>query len=196
MEQLNQRLNALKIPLVLSFIGIILIIGGLYLSTPSKLAKNYPEKSIISSTNQAKLIKVDISGAVLNSGVYQLPLEARVEDAVKQAGGFRQDVNKEYVLKKLNLSQKLIDGTKIYIPFKGELTNTQSVLSTSTNSSTSLIGVNSATQSQLEALPGIGPTTATKIIDKRPFSSLEELYMKKAISKTLFEKIKSQIDLN
>lgn len=202
MERLDQLLQLYKIPLVLSFIGVVLIIGGLYLSTPTQTAKKYPSKSIITSTepnpNLNSTIKVDISGAVIKTGVYTLASDSRVEDAIKLAGGFNDLANQEYLQKTLNLSQKLTDGMKIYIPFKGEklpLTPQTTVLSTQSTTN-SLIGINTASQSQLEALSGIGPATAQKIIDKRPYISLEELYLKKAISKTLFEKIKISIDLN
>jgi len=58
-----------------------------------------------------------------------------------------------------------------------------------------LLNINTATQAQLEDLPGVGPVTAGKIIAGRPYSSLEELLVKKAVGRSLYEKINSQITL-
>ena len=56
-----------------------------------------------------------------------------------------------------------------------------------------LININTATQTELEALPGVGPVTAGKIIDGRPYQTLEELKTKKAVGNALFEKIKDKL---
>lgn len=56
-----------------------------------------------------------------------------------------------------------------------------------------LIDLNAASVSQLEELPGIGPVTAKKIIDNRPYSSVEELLVKKAVARSVFDKIRGQI---
>lgn len=56
-----------------------------------------------------------------------------------------------------------------------------------------LVDVNSATQKELEDLPGIGPVTAGKIIAGRPYQSVEELLVKKAVGRALYEKINSQL---
>lgn len=196
MDRANELLNSYKIPLLLSFLGLILIIGGIISSniTPKK-PKTFLEESKIAEKTLLKQIKVDISGEVEKPGVYELTSEARIEDAVKVANGFTPEADPEYIEKKLNLSQKLIDGMKIYIPKAGE----QAVLSGSSSVAagvSSLIGINSASYKDLESLPGIGPATAEKITNARPYQSLEELISKKAISRSVFEKIKDKIDLN
>lgn len=196
MDRANELLNSYKIPLLLSFLGLILIIGGIISSniTPKK-PKTFLEESKIAEKTLLKQIKVDISGEVEKPGVYELTSEARIEDAVKVANGFTREADPEYIEKKLNLSQKLIDGMKIYIPKAGE----QAVLSGSSSVAagvSSLIGINSASYKDLESLPGIGPATAEKITNARPYQSLEELISKKAISRSVFEKIKDKIDLN
>ena len=60
---------------------------------------------------------------------------------------------------------------------------------------TGLININSASQTELEALPGVGPVTAGKIIDGRPYQTLEELKSKKAVGNALFEKIKDKLTI-
>ncbi len=57
------------------------------------------------------------------------------------------------------------------------------------------VNINSATSSELDTLPGVGPVTAQKIIDNRPYKTLEELKEKKAVNKTTFEKIKDKVKL-
>ena len=58
-----------------------------------------------------------------------------------------------------------------------------------------LININSASESELDTLTGVGPVTIGKIIDNRPYNTLEELVSKKAVSKSVFEKIKDSISL-
>ncbi len=191
MEKLNEFLNQYKLPLVLSFVGLVLIIGGIFSSGLLSKPKDFPQASLIENNKE---IKIDVSGAVNMPGVYSLSAGSRVEDAIAASGGFSQEYNPDYVSKSLNLSQKLSDGQKIYIPYDGE--SYSGGTSMVAGISTEKIGINSSTQPQLEELPGVGPATAQKIIASRPYQDLAELYIKKIISKNLFEKIKESIDLN
>ena len=202
MERIKELILIYKLPIAVSLIGIMLIIGGIISSSP----QNKPQKTSYQTSPKETQktnseIKVDISGAVKNPGVYSFSSNSRIEDAIRSAGGFTESVDQLYISKNLNLSQKLTDGTKIYIPSKGEspavigLGNV-AVAGVTTVSTLSKIGVNSATQPQLENLPGIGPVTAQKIIQNRPYDSMESLMIKKAITRSIYEKIKDQIDLN
>lgn len=188
MEKINQLLNEYKIPIGLSLVGLVLIIGGIFSSGILNKPKQYPKESLVDQ--KPNTIKVDISGAVVKPGVYSIPLGSRVEDIIKASGGFDQRSNKEYISKSLNLSQKISDGQKIYVPFEGETVGGVA------GAQSSKIGLNSATQSQLEALPGIGPATALKIIAGRPFADVNELISKKVVSRAVFEKIKDLVDIN
>lgn len=183
-------MDRFKIPIALSLVGLVLIIGGLFASSLQKPnSREFPKMSI---TEGQKFISVDVSGAVLKPGVYQLNPSARVEDAINAAGGFSDAANGEYISKYLNLAQKLIDGSKIYIPVAGEqFSGSQTgVVAGSTQVK---VNINLSSQSELEALPGIGPVTASKIISDRPYQKIEELLDKKIVNKTTFEKIKDQI---
>lgn len=200
MEGLDELLERYKIPLALSLVGIVLIIGGIFASgvgksSKSVSAKSFPKESLVSTPPQLTQLKIDISGAVENPGVYTLTPDSRVEDALKSAGGIKTEANQEYISKSLNLSQKLSDGMKIYVPFQGEVSGGV-VAGVSTSSQGSTIGINSATPEGLDSLPGVGPVTAQKIISGRPYQSLDDLVNKKVVSKSVFEKIKDQIDLN
>lgn len=195
MERINEFLNQYKIPLSLSLVGLVLIIGGLATSGLFKHAApktNYPKESLVKWTGS---IKVDISGAVKTPGVYEMSNGDRIEDLIKASGGFSASASAEYISKTINLATKLSDGQKVYVPFAGESGGSFAGSVAGVNTS-SKIGINSATQVQIESLPGIGAVTAEKIILKRPYSSVEELLTKKVVSKTVYDKIKELVDSN
>lgn len=173
-----------KLPIALFAVGFVLIIGGIFLNAPkTSKEKVYPKESLVQNRN----ISVDVSGAVKTPGVYQLKEGMRIADALSSAGGILEEANKEYISKYLNMAQKLADGTKIYIPFAGEEGPAAGGVGG--------VNINTASQSDLEALPGVGPVTASKIISNRPYQTLEELFEKKSVSKAVFEKIKDSISL-
>lgn len=198
-EGLIDLLDRFKLPLALSFVGLVLIIGGVFASGLNEQApfskakpKEYPKESLVQSQ---KLISVDVSGAVNKPGVYQLDEQSRIEEAVNLAGGFSAQANQEYISKTLNQAQKLSDGSKVYVPFIGEQVNNTGSPSIAGVSTSALVNVNTASQSELEALDGIGPSYASKIIAGRPYQTIDELLSKKAVTKSLFEKIKDQLVL-
>jgi len=187
-------LDKFKLPIALSLVGLTLIIGGIFASGINKqTAKDFPKGSLVEST---KVISVDVSGAVLQPGVYKLNDGSRIEEAIKVAGGFSSTANQEYISKYLNMAQKLSDGMKIYVSFAGDPISPSSYVGQGTVvgvNTQAKININTASQSELEALPGIGPVTASKIISDRPYQSVEELLSKKIISKTVFGKIKDLV---
>lgn len=183
---LLEKIEKFKLPIALSFLGMVLIVGGIFASGLDKKPKSFPKESLIDSQ---KTISVDISGGVKNPGVYQLKDGSRIEEGIKVAGGFADNANEEYISKYLNLAQKLQDGSKVYVPLEGEqaLGSQTAVAGTSNQAK---VNINTATQAELEALPGIGPVTASKIISGRPYQQTDELQSKKIISNTVFGKIK------
>lgn len=153
-----------------------------------------PNKSEI---NNIQYIVIDINGAVNKPGVYTLKSGDRIIDAINIAGGLHEDVDLVYVAQKINRAQKLVDGQKIYIPFRFENTMTvgQDEENVGEQTNTSKISINNASQEELERLDGVGPVIAQKIIQNRPYSTLDELVTKKVISETLFNKIINEIEL-
>lgn len=139
-------------------------------------------------------IVVQITGAVPRPGVYAFPHGARVQDAISAAGGFLAEADKTGI----NLARVLEDGEQIDIPF-GE--GASIVIPTPgeeiVTSSTELININTASQAELESLPGIGPTTAVKIIDYReangPFLNPEDIINVSGIGPGTYERIKDLI---
>ena len=189
-------------PLILGFAGLILLGYGLIgLFVPSSNSKDIIFERGDSSQNATPSgqIVVDVEGAVVSPGVYNLPKDSRVKDALIASGGVSGEADRLWVSKNLNLALKLSDGVKIYIPFEGEKQSSPALSGSTGGSSTIGIGgtinINSASEKELDALPGVGPVTAQKIIDNRPYQTLEELVSKKAVTNSVFEKIKDKITL-
>jgi len=188
-------LRTYKIPILLGGISVFSIVVSLVLlvkstqtaATPIQFSSDGAEAS--GSALGAAIVTVDVEGAVLHPGVYTLPVDSRVEDAITAAGGLESDADEELFAKTMNRAMKLVDGGKIYVP------SLSSSGIGSAGSVSNLVSVNTASQSELDTLPGVGPVTAQKIIDNRPYQTLGELVSKKAVGTALFEKIKDKMSL-
>lgn len=186
-----EKLQKFKLPIGLSLVGMVLIVGGIFTSGLNRSKqKDFPKESIVEAQ---KTISVDVSGAVQKAGVYKLKDGARIEEAIQAAGGFAETANGEYISKYLNMAQKLSDGNKVYVPFVGESGPAAQSGVVAGSSTQSKVNINTASQSELEALPGIGPVTASKIISGRPYQKIEDLSGSKIVGKAVYEKIKDQI---
>lgn len=190
-DNLSTFFDKFKLPIALCLLGIVLIIGGIFApSLNNPKSKDFPKESLVEGS---KMISVDVSGAVNKPGVYQLSSGSRIEEAIAAAGGFKETANGEYISKYLNMAQRLSDGTKVYVPIAGEQASTTQGMTVAGTSTQAKVNINSASQAEIEALPGIGPATASKIISGRPYQQIEELISKKIVGKTLFEKIKDSL---
>ena len=144
-----------------------------------------------------KPIVVHITGAVPRPGVYALPQGARVQDGISAAGGFLAEAQKTDI----NLAALLEDGEKLDVPY---IEGASPVLGTPEPEvivvTTELIDINIASQAELETLPGIGPTTAQKIIEYReangPFVSTEDIINVPGIGPGTYERIKDLITVS
>ncbi|EKD64597.1 MAG: hypothetical protein ACD_50C00338G0002 [uncultured bacterium] len=193
--------------LALFFLGLIFLGYGLI----SLLGANNSSDEIIfeagkdtlssdSDSEQGSLnaIVVDVAGSVLKPGVYRLDANSRVSDSLIAAGGLSENADRDWVAKNLNMAAKLIDGAKVYIPRVGEAVMgiTSSTVNTSAAESiggNSQININNASEDMLDSLPGVGPVTAEKIINGRPYSSIDELLSKKIVGSKVFGEIKEKI---
>lgn len=151
------------------------------------LAKTEEEES-----EREMKICVHVGGAVRNPDkVYALWEGARVSDAIEMAGGCMEDAE----LSGINLARKLEDGQKIYIPRQGEDYEEKENYEESARND--LTDLNKADKIELDALPGIGPALAQRIIEYREehggFSEIEDLKKVKGIGDTLFEKLRDKI---
>jgi len=131
-----------------------------------------------------------ISGAVSQPGVYTLPADSRVKDAIEAAGGLLTDASVDNI----NLAAFLRDGAHLEIP------TTASQPQTPSDSSTKLININNASQSELESLPEIGPSLARAIIAYReehgPFGAVEDIQKVTGIGPAIFEQISHLITVD
>jgi competence protein ComEA len=139
--------------------------AGLPVATP-------PTPVPVSSVSAATMV-VHVAGAVATPGVHTLHAAARVADAVDAAGGAAPDAE----LDGINLAAVLADGERVYVPFVGEID--PAVGATAGSAPAGPIDLNTATAADLEALPGVGPATASAIVDDRdrngPFASVDDL---------------------
>lgn len=186
-----------RIYLALLAFGFILFVGsviGLIVSLMAmgegKQVSDDTDFTVTRVMPSQSTIIVDIEGAVTQPGVYEIPLDSRLVEALKRAGGLKEGADKYYLAKNFNLAKKLTDEEKVYIPF-----NEESSISVMFTSEYNLVSINAASKTQLELLPNIGPVNAQKIMDNRPYSSLEDLINKKVIGNSLYQKIKSLISL-
>lgn len=158
--------------------------------------------------NIEEKIVIYITGAVKNEGIYDMKKNSRIADSIEKAGGLTEEAN----IENINLAYILEDGMKIHIPKKNENINeiedhTNAYLSkenTISESSKNInndekININTATQTELETLPGIGPSTALRIIEYRKengkFNSIEDIKKISGIGDRKFSQIKDLIKI-
>ena len=194
-DKIYDLLNFYKLPLILIFLAILLIGAGvLSWQSSQKSAKitfsSAGEGEIAGIASESARIKADIEGAVVKPGVYELSFGSRISDLLILAGGLAGDADREWITKNLNLAAKVLDGGKIYVPTISQ--NTQHLTQ---NTSSGFIGINSASLGELDTLPGVGAVTAKKIMDGRPYQTIEELLSRKIVGQSVFEKIKDLIGL-
>ena len=157
-----------------------------------------------SVSTEPETLVVDVGGAVRRPGVYRLVDGARVGDAIEAAGGFAPAVDAAVAARDLNLAARLKDGDRVRVPARGETPANASAAgggggSAATSApepSDSLVDLNSATSSELEALPAIGPATAAKIIAAReesPFASVDDLRARKLLGEAAMAKVRDLV---
>lgn len=183
-------------------IGLVLGIGGMTATNRTRPAplviQPPPPTSEPLPTDLPPPIQVFINGAVQRPGVYEVPFDSRLEDALVEAGGLTPDAFEVGV----NLALPLNDGVQIYILSETEVepvvvqgdnlagVSTQAIGSTAAlatgagsagdlETGTLVVNLNTATQADLEQLPGVGPSTAQSILDYREdngsFGTIEEV---------------------
>ena len=211
----------------LIFIAILLtgcIITSL-ISTDDK-AKVLPGDSILQSAQsavtskaaQAKTVRVQVSGAVLEPGIYDLPANCRVEEAIAAAGGLTENADSERV----NLVRKVRDGMQIRVPVlkaartsrtQRETAQAKYGLGESTlgksgsnkagsgknSSMMQSVRINSASAGELQQLPGIGPALAQRIVETRSrgrFTSADDLLRVPGIGKAKLAKLRDYVEVD
>ena len=176
------------------FLGL-LIAGGLFLT--ARAPAGQPVALLPSPTPEP--IVVYVTGAVNRPGVFYLPRESRMVDAVQVAGGFMEGAD----LNQVNLAQIVKDGEQIVIPGLANFATPEltiggnGLLVTPTPVGGTPININTAPVELLETLPGIGPTTAQAIVDYRqengPFIGVEDLLKIPGIGPTTLEELRGLV---
>lgn len=177
------------------------------------------QSAVTSKTAQVKTVRVQVSGAVLEPGIYDVPASCRVEEAIAAAGGLTENADSERV----NLVRKVRDGMQIRVPVKkaARTSRTQRKNAQVTaglgesaskkygsakagsgkknNNQMPRVRINSASASELQQLPGIGPALAQRIVDIRSrgrFASVEDLLRVPGIGKAKLAKLRNYVEVD
>jgi competence protein ComEA len=145
-------------------------------------------------TPHAAAIFVHVAGAVRRPGLYELPLGARVADAIDAAGGAQPKADVDG----LNLAEVVADGVQVYVARRGE-NATPAAPAPGATPSPAMVDVNTADQAALETIPGIGPVKATAILQYREeigaFDSVEQLLDVTGIGPATLEAIRPYVSV-
>jgi competence protein ComEA len=149
-----------------------------------------PTRSSSQSSASAVRLVVDVVGKVRHPGVYHLPDGARVDDALHAAGGALPGVD----LRSLNLARRLLDGEQIAVGVAGATPPAAPGTGSAAGPQSGPVNLNTASLPQLEALPGVGPVLAQRIVDWRTghghFASVDQLREVTGIGDSRFADLK------
>jgi len=141
------------------------------------------EPVVLLPSSTPGMITIYVNGAVNSPGLYNLPYGSRADAAITAAGGFGPGAETE----KINLAALLEDGEQIDVPGVIDLSHI----------SAGRVNINTADESELDTLPGIGPTTAEAIIEYRQqngaFQTVQELMLVPGVGPSTFDRIKNYI---
>ena len=175
--------------------AVVVVASGAYVLRPQSSQEIVAPPSLQIESSTATVV-VDVAGAVANPGVYTLPANSRVIDAITAAGNIKKGADTS----DLNLARVIRDGEQVYVYPKGSN-------SYSSNTSSSKIKavrrgpipINRANAKELDALDGIGPVIAARIIaysnTNGPFLTLEDLMKVSGIGEAKFAQFKEKITL-
>ncbi len=171
----------------------VLALGGLAVGVVTRSHDDPPVVDPVAEPTPRPVpqtILVDVVGAVARPGVVRLPAGARVLDALLAAGGMTAEAD----LVALNKAAPLRDGMRIYVPRPGELVPAGSAGSPAETK----VNLNNATATELEALPGVGPSTAARIVrsrDAKPFAKPEDLQTRGLVSPRVFADLRDLVSV-
>ena len=186
---------------------VVLAALSIWQSTPGKLEGGVIQGGEQLAESKTKGLRVYVSGEVKNPGMYEMPAGSRAQEAIEKAGGMTLNAN----VNKVNLAKKCKDGMQINVPAlsvkqaKTRAGSSQGRRSAGNVNSTEVeqenlttVNLNSATIEELENLPGVGQTTAQKIIEYRQqhrFDKIEDVMNVKGIGKAKFQKMKNYLEI-
>jgi competence protein ComEA len=172
-----------------------LFVGGRFFvgSGTATVERSPPAAGEIEAAPPARLV-VHVVGAVRRPGLYRLDHGSRIADAVRRAGGATRRAD----LSLVNLAAQVSDGTQVVVPRRVAVEAGPAGDGGETAAAAGgPVHLNTATIEQLDALPGIGPVTAQKIIDYREqhgaFSSIDDLDAIPGIGPARLEQLREQV---
>jgi competence protein ComEA len=176
---------------------VVLVVAGRVFLRQDRAAVPPPVRPAVSSapTRAARGVYVDVVGAVRRPGLYRLRDGSRVADALARAGGVTAKAELELV----NRAALVADGEQIVVPRRGAAVAAAGGggAGAGTGVSTGPVHLNSATIEQLDALSGVGPVTAQKIVDYREqhggFRSVDELDAVPGIGPARLEQLRGAV---
>jgi competence protein ComEA len=176
--------------------GLIYFVSrqGNYVPSPAVVdaARAKTSSTTVPSTTTTTVVDVivDVGGAVAHPGVYTLSPSARVMDAINAAGGTTAEAD----LEQMNLAEHVTDGQRVYVAKIGQSPPAAAAGASSTGGDSGPVNINTASASQLDALPGVGPSTAQAIISYRtehgPFATVDDLASVKGIGPSKLAQLK------
>lgn len=203
MNVLKEWLEIYKVKLI-TMLVILLLSIYFYVSSEKKeinITKDDPplvseeielEQEVAEEKEEVTMM-VDVKGAVMDPGVYHADLGERVIDLIKKAGGFTTEANQDQV----NLSQHIEDEMVIFVPKIGE--EGEPAQFQKENQDSNKVNINKASESELQTLPGIGPSKAMAIIEYREtnggFKTIADLKEISGIGEKTFEKLEAYISV-
>jgi competence protein ComEA len=171
-------------PLLIAAVALaLLLLAARYVlpagtTTPAAPLPPPPALGAGAAGSSAARVVVDVVGAVRQPGLYRLPHDSRIADAIARAGGASRKAD----LAQVNLAAPLADGEQVVVPRRGTAGVAPAAGAGTAGASgtpSSPVQLSTATLEQLDSLPGVGPVTAQKILDYRTkhgaFSSVDEL---------------------
>ena len=174
----------------LSIVLLLVVLAAIALGLYALQLRNAAPISITPVQTELRDIKVYVTGAVAQPGVYAATSGERVGDVVARAGGLTAAADPVAI----NLARRTRDEMHIHVPAKGE--TAQAAASGAEPSALRPLNVNTATQKELEALPGIGEVTARRILASReadgPFASVDDL-RRAGVRDSTLEQIRSLV---
>lgn len=153
------------------------------------------------TADETAWIVVDVAGAVLRPGIVRLRAGSRVGDAIAAAGGWSARTDPWAAAERLNLAAPVADGEKVLVPSLDTPGGAAGGTAGGGSDEPDLPGggridLRSATAAELEALPGIGPVTAGRIVaarDEQPFASVDDLRARGLVGAAVFEEIRGLV---
>jgi competence protein ComEA len=171
--------------------GIALVVSGAYVLRPTS-ANEIQEVPMLETQAISTQITVDVAGAVASPGVYSLAANSRVVDAITAAGQILKGADTS----DLNLARIMKDGEQIYV-YPKATSFTRSGTTRATTVRRGPLAINRATAKELEALDGIGPVLAARIVTYRsangPFATVEDLLKVSGIGAAKFAQFKEKV---